>query len=57
MKIVYNPEFSSMEEISIDHRGRPVVLKRGVPKDLPDDLAKMLLQEPNKFKAVDQASA
>jgi hypothetical protein len=56
MKIVFDPEFSSLEEISVTYRGKAIVLKRGVAKDLPEELSTMLLQEPNKFKA-EQASA
>lgn len=50
MKIIYEPQKSSAEEISVSYRQRAIVFKRGQAVDCNDELGAMLLTEANKFK-------
>ena len=53
MRIVFEPENSDLEEINVLHRGRLVLLKRGVPSmDFAQDFADELLRiHAGKFRA------
>lgn len=53
IKIMFEPDLSSLEDIVVSWRERSIIFKRGVAVDCPDDLAKSLLEEPAKFKAVE----
>ena len=53
MKIKFEPENSSLEEKAVSFREGTIIFKRGEVKTVSDELGKMLLTEPNKFKAAE----
>lgn len=50
MKVIFDPEKSSLEEISVSYQGKATIFKRGIAMLVNAELGQMLLQEPNKFK-------
>lgn len=54
MKIVFHPNLSDLEEKSVSHKGKHVVLKREVPTEVPDELGDALIkQQPENFQAAE----
>ncbi len=53
MKVVFDPEKSSAEDIEVSYRERAIIFKRGKPVECNEELSKLLLTDPSKFKAVD----